>query len=715
MTLYTRLIALPKRHPVWTGALVALVMLVLLFDWNWFRHPLERYISDKTQRTFTISDLDVKLGWKLTPTIRMKDLHFSNAKWSQNGDVMARAEAVEFSVSLRDLPEKILVPRVALTKPDLLFERTADDRKNWVLSEPGDKSPSKLRISTLSVDQGRLRFFDHGQPFDIDVLASTFDPAKQEQVKDATMAPVNNRYSTQYKFSGKYHGAAYSGNALTGEVLSFQESEVPFPIKGDLVAGTTRVSVQGTIADAANISGIDTQLRIEGQTLANLYPFLLLPLPATPPYNLSGHLILKGNKYTMDDLTGKIGSSDVTGRAAYVNSKPRPLLTADLRSKLLDMADLGPVVGVQTKGSGGKPKISQAQTSTKASAVAAEKAIDPNRILPAGSFDGSRLQKMDAEVNLEAVKLKVPVDLPFESLRASLDLKNSVLKLQPLEFGFAGGIINSQITLDARKPIINTDATVNMRRIQVAKLIPDRKTFAQGAGLMGATIQLKGSGNSIADAAAKSNGRISAAIANGRLSNLLDAASGLNGGKIITLLAGGDKTIAVNCGGMAFDVRQGIGTSSLFVIDTEQTQILGEGGFSLASERFDFKISPMPKRVGILSLRTPVRVFGNFKNPDYSLEKGPLLARIGGAIALAAVAPLAALIPLLETGPGENTNCARVASEVGGAQKQAVASAKKTPAKVSVTDSQPAPTAAPTPDKAQALPTASPPKRKASE
>ena len=715
MTLYTRLIALPKRHPVWTGVLVALVMLVLLFDWNWFRHPLERYISDKTQRTFTISDLDVKLGWKLTPTIRMKDVHFANAKWSKNGDVMARAEAVEFSVSLRDLPDKILVPRVALTKPDLLFERMADDRKNWVLSDPGDKSPSKLRVSTLSVDQGRLRYFDHGQPFDIDVLASTFDPAKQEQVKDATVAPVNNQYSTQYKFSGKYQGAAYSGNALTGEVLSFQESEVPFPVKGNLVAGTTRVSVQGTIADAANISGIDTQLRIEGQTLANLYPFLLLPLPATPPYNLSGRLILKGDKYTMDDLTGKIGTSDVTGRAAYVNSKPRPLLTADLRSKMLDMADLGPVVGVQTKGSGGKPKISQAQTSTKASAVAAAKAIDPNRILPAGSFDGSRLQKIDAEVNLEAVRLKVPVDLPFESLRASLDLKNSILKLQPLEFGFAGGIINSQITLDARKPIINTDATVNMRRIQVAKLIPDRKTFAQGAGLMGATIQLKGSGNSIADAAAKSNGRISAAIANGRLSNLLDAASGLNGGKIITLLAGGDKTIAVNCGGIAFDVKQGIGTSSLFVIDTEQTQILGEGGFNFASERFDFKISPMPKRVGILSLRTPVRVFGNFKSLDYSLEKGPLLARIGGAIALAAVAPLAALIPLLETGPGENTNCARVASEVSSAQKQAVASAKKTPAKVSVTEPKPAPTTAPTPDKAQALPTEPPPKREASQ
>ena len=246
-------------------------------------------------------------------------------------------------------------------------------------------------------------------------------------------------------------------------------------------------------------------------------------------------------------------------------------------------------------------------------------------------------------------------------------------------------------------------------------MVPDDVAFAKGAGLMGATIKLKGSGNSIADAAAKSNGQISAAVANGRLSNLLDAASGLNGGKIITLLAGGDKTIAVNCGGMAFDVKDGIGTSSLFVIDTEQTQILGEGGFNLASEKFDFKISPKPKSVGILSLRTPVRVFGSFKKPDYALEKGPLVARVGGAIALAIVSPLAALIPLLETGPGENTNCARVASEVGGAEKQAVASAKKTPVKVSVTDPKPAPTSVLTPDQTKTLSTASPAKRKASE
>ena len=60
-------------------------------------------------------------------------------------------------------------------------------------------------------------------------------------------------------------------------------------------------------------------------------------------------------------------------------------------------------------------------------------------MLPSGSFDGSRLQKIDAEVDLVAKRLKVLVNLPLESLRASLRLNDSILKLAPLEFGFAGG------------------------------------------------------------------------------------------------------------------------------------------------------------------------------------------------------------------------------------------------------------------------------------
>ncbi|SEB19393.1 AsmA family protein [Variovorax sp. YR216] len=667
-----------RRHPIrsaFAGLMVLLVLAVLLFDWNWVRPPVERYISRKTHREFRMDDLHVRLG--LTPTIRMRGVRFGNADWSREDQPMAKIEQLEFSVSLRDLPEKILVPRVALTRPELLFERLPDNRKNWILSDPSDTAPSRLRISTLSVDHGRLRYIDHGEPFDLNVEAGTFDPARQEKVKNADAAPANDRYSTQYEFTGNYHGARFEGTALTGEVLSFQESGVPFPVQGELRAGTTRLWVEGTIADAASISGIDTQLRIEGRTLANLYPFLLLPLPASPPYRLEGHLILEGNRYTMDDLRGRIGSTDVYGKGAYIDLQPRPLLQADLHSNKLDLADLGPLIGIETRETGGKPKLTQAQTRDRPTARSTQKTVDPDHLLPSGSFEVSRLQKIDAEVNLHATRLEVPKGLPLESLKASLHLNDAVMKLAPVDFGFAGGTLAGRATLDARQPIIKSDVEIDLQGIRLDQFVPKDGAIAKGAGRVGATLRLSGEGNSIADAAAKSNGRVATTVVNGRVSNLLDAASGLNMGKVITLLVGGDKDIGINCGAAVFDVRNGRGQSSLFVIDTEQTQVLGDGWFDFGDERFDLTVAPKPKHVGLLSLRTPVRVYGSFSRADYQLKRGPLVARGAAVAALSMVGPLAPLIPLIETGPGQETDCAKVQQQTRGEARQANTSRKR--------------------------------------
>jgi AsmA family protein len=81
--------------------------------------------------------------------------------------------------------------------------------------------------------------------------------------------------------------------------------------------------------------------------------------------------------------------------------------------------------------------------------------------------------------------------------------------------------------------------------------------------------------------------------------------------------------------------------------------------------------------MGILSLRTPVQVYGSFKKADFKLEKGPLLARAGGALALAAIAPLAALIPLIETGPGQSTDCLALNRKLGAAENKTLAPPKK--------------------------------------
>jgi uncharacterized protein involved in outer membrane biogenesis len=685
----TQVFRLRRWQTVLLGLLTPLVVICLLFDWDWLRHPLERYVTRTTHREFRISNLDVDLGW--TPAIKMKDVVFGNAGWSSQASPMAQVQSLEFTVSLRDLLDhKILVPRVALSHADFLFEKAVDGRKNWLIQDSSQSTgASTFRISSISVNQGHLRYINHGEPMTVDIEANTFDPEVAPTVNHADAALHNTSYTTLYSFSGKYHEASFSGEALTGDVLSFQESGITFPIKGKLNAGTTRALVEGTIADVMNISAIDVQLQIKGSTLANLYPFLLLPLPASPPYEFRGHLVQKGDRYGIDDLSGKIGATDIRGSGDYLRREPRPLLTARLESTLLKLSDLGPIIGLETKETAAKAGVSvnptQADTNTREQAQTKERQSGGDKVLPAGrlaamgdgilprgKFDGRRISAIDADVDFAAAKLDAPTALPLESMKFSFHLHDAVAKLTPLQFGFAGGNIVSNITIDARQEkLLHSTIDTDFRHIQVAKLFPAMPKLAKGAGELGAQIRLKGTGASIADAAGTANGSLAVAIANGQVSNLVDALAGLNGGKIIALMVGGDKDIAVRCGGAAFRVRDGIGKSQLFVVDTEQTRVDGTGTFNLKDEQFNFTVTPKPKKPGILSLRTPLNLYGSFRHPQYGLDRGKLVLRVGSALALGLISPFAAILPLIETGSGTDSDCAQILAPVQDAQRQA--------------------------------------------
>jgi uncharacterized protein involved in outer membrane biogenesis len=686
--------AQPTRGLKILGVLLgAIAVFVLVFDWDWLRGPLNRAISAKTQRQFDSAHLDVRLGWH--PVAQLHDVVFANTDWAdpQGERPMARIGRLEFSLSLRDLWHgRLLVPRVALDRAELNFDKSADQRRNWVLTPPDQtNAPSRLRIASLSVRQGRLHYVDRSTPFDIAIEVDTVDPGLAAQGADAQAGSVHTRYTTRYRFAGRYHDAQFNGEALTGDVLSFQDARIPFPIQGRLVAGNTRLDVEGTVADVAQLSGIDVRLAIAGSTLANLYPFLLLPLPASPPYRLSGQLTLQDQRYALRDIRGQIGKTDVRGEAAYEQRAPRPLLTAQLHSQLLNLPDLGPMVGLTTKASPTGRPPSQADTATRGRAKATEQrssagralpsgSVRGERLLPSGAFEGGRLQAIDAEAELRAERIDAPDFIALKNLHVKLDLKDAVLRLAPFNVDLADGQIRSSLRLDAQQPVLRADLDLTARQLKLARLVPPSPRLVPSRGALGLRAQLSGSGNSIADLAAKSNGQVQAALSQGQVSNLLDALSGLNGGKVLSLLMGGDKPIAIHCGAAAFRVRNGQGRSEFFVIDTEDTRIDGEGQIDLDHERLNLTVTPKPKRPGIFSLRTPVHVRGSFRAPQWELDKTGLAMRAGGAVALALVNPLAALLPLIETGPGEDTNCHRLmASTAPAAQAAQPSSSRRKP------------------------------------
>ena len=97
-----------------------------------------------------------------------------------------------------------------------------------------------------------------------------------------------------------------------------------------------------------------------------------------------------------------------------------------------------------------------------------------------------------------------------------------------------------------------------------------------------------------------------------------------------------------------------------FIIDTDDATLVVSGNISLAQEQLDLTVNTHSKGLRVLSLRAPLYVRGSFKQPRVSVDKGVLAMRAGGAIALAVLAPVAALMPLVKTGPGENSECAKL-------------------------------------------------------
>jgi uncharacterized protein involved in outer membrane biogenesis len=479
--------------------------------------------------------------------------------------------------------------------------------------------------------------------------------------------------TTRVDFDGTYQGVKFTGGALAGSVLTFLDAGT-FPVLGHASADNTRVEVDGTMSDAVKLNVADARLRIAGGTLSELYPFLTLPLPNTHPYQVEGELRRTANGgYEYLHIRGKIGNSDIGGNGSYALQSPRPLLLADLHSNAADLADLGPLIGIQDS-----PTANAEPVYSKANALRhplrrgtggdgeGPKAASA-RVLPRRAFDVERLAVIDARVTFVADKMRSANVRALDSMRFTANVDDGILRLNPLDFGVAGGHLVANVTLDSHQQPAAWRSTITVRKVELARLFPDSPAMTRSEGVVSAELDIRGRGDSVGAALGNASGAMAATMEGGRISNLLDAELSLNGGKILALMIGGDRNIAIHCGALAFQFENGLGRSQAIVLDTEQTRTEGTGTIDLRDEKFDFQLRPKPKRPGILSLRAPLRLHGTFDHPEYSVDKGKVLARAGGAALLGAINPLAFFVPLIEPGKPSNGQCAGVLAAPAGA------------------------------------------------
>lgn len=626
-----------RRARIVLGVLfAALVLLLVLFDWNWFKRPLEMAVQASTGRQLRIDgDLDVDLG-RVTRLTAYR-ISFANAEWSKE-PVMASADRVEVGFEIWPLlfRREARIPEIRLVAPKLRLETGPQGAGNWVFG--GDSDGKPVRFRRIWIEDGRLQFFDAPKKTDIDIAVNSV------QARGKNTAPP-----IEIEGKGRWTGNAFDVSGRAESPLELSNSKEPYRIDLRADAGQTHAHARGNLLNPFELRYFNLQFTLAGQDMGNLYPLIGIATPSTPPYKLDGRLIRNADVWRYQDFTGTVGDSDLAGTANVTLGRKRPFLEANLISKRLDLDDLAGFLGAPPQVGGNET------TNPELKAQALQLAAD-TRVLPDKPYDLAKLRSMDADVRLKAHRINAP-SLPLDDMDAHLKLNDGIVELVPLNFGVAGGDIRSTIRMDAREALIRTRAQVSARRLNLSKLFPDVKLTQDAVGLIGGDIVIAGTGNSIAAMLGSADGDIALGMGHGQISNLLMELAGLDIAEALKFLVTKDRKVPIRCAFGDFAVKDGVMQSRALAFDTEDTIIVGQGNISLKDETLDLELRPRPKDRSILALRSPLVVGGTFKDPSFHPDFKRLGLRGALAVTLGSIAPPAALLATLELGPGKDSSC----------------------------------------------------------
>lgn len=642
------------------GILIAIpviaVIFILTFDWNKARPWLNAKVSEAIERPFAIrGNLNVEWevparkmapgdrnlrDWIPWPHLIANDVRVGNPSHMKQADM---AVVKQFSFSLNPLGllhHTIGIPVLRFDAPRVDLVRTDATHYNWAYKKKETESQWKLDLERVVLTDGVVRVVDAITKADVTAHVRTL--------------ANDTKYGIAFEVGGSYNGAPVTGGGKVGQVLSLKDQDTPYPVQADMRSGPSRIAIEGTVTSPAKLKAVDLQLELAGRSMARLYNFTGITLPETPAFSTSGRL--RGEldreygRWTYENFKGKVGSSDIHGKLVYEGGKPRGKLSGNVASNKLVFEDLGPLVGADSN------------ASKKARGV---EAVQPGgKVLPVEEFRTERWKAIDADVRYAADRIVREKTLPISKLSAHLIMKDGVITLAPLDFGVAGGTLRSTIRLDGSGKAGNTiaaTAKVSARHIQIKQLFPTIEQMQATVGQVNGDAQLSATGTSVAALLGSSNGEVKALVNQGTISKMLLEMAGLNVGNIVLTKLFGDKPVELNCLAADFDVKKGVMQSQVFVVDTKEAIINVNGNINLANEGMDLTIKPETKALRLFTLRAPLYVRGSFSDPDVSVDKKTLALKAGGAAALATIAaPVAALLPLINTGPGHDSDCGKL-------------------------------------------------------
>ena len=695
------------------GLLVVLLITLAVLDANAdaLRGPVARYASAHLGRKVSI---DGKLQLHLlswTPRAVINQLRIANPDWVPKSESihgpadMARIGRLQVSWSIPAmLKGELLLPYVGLDDSDIDVVRDAKERLNWSFSSGPAKpsaKPTRLPIlGGLHLGKGHL------------VVNDEVRKLRFTGTVKADQAPKGGALSLSLEGEGSINGEPFKLDA-SGDPLITAESHQPYTVESQITAGRTRVKSTLTINKPFDLGTVVADIDASGDDLADLYYLSGLALPNTAPYTVSGHLQRRGSRLDLTDFKGTLGNSDIHGKLSLETAGDRPMLTADLSTRLLDIKDLGPTLGSRAKVTPSSlsrqqarhsgqtaeestakarataPKAAKTGASANANTSAAAgntfdlqgaqpksaqtrsaeardadiKAANGQTLLPDAKLDLKRVRGMDANVKYHAEGVKTD-KMSIREILLDLHLDQGVMTFTPVSFVLPQGKLTSNIRVDASKDVPEVEIDSRLTQVRLSQFKTKDGEAPIDGTMMGRAI-LHGRGKSLHEIGATAAGTLSIVVPHGDIRSAFAELLGINAARGLgLLLAKNEEKTGIRCGVADFKAAGGVFAAQDIVIDTDNVLILGKGQVDLGPESLDLTLNGQPKKPRLFRIKSPIQLSGTLEKPKVSLNAGNTPGQIAIATALGVLAtPLAAVLAFIDPGLAKDADCSALLAE----------------------------------------------------
>ena len=640
-----RRLPLPARILLWIiGIFFALWLILFITKGRFLKHPFERIVSSRLDRPVRVGG-DFQLYFDpVTIKFRARQMVVANTRWASR-PAFFRADLIDSRIAPLSLlfGDRYRLRWLELRNAAVDLEWSRDGMSNtWTFGDPLRKGePLNLPLIRRAALTGTtLRYRDPRMQLAADL---GFETVKAQ----------DTRFASDVRFSGAgtMRGRPFT---LRGGLLS--PDEMVTGGRNQLAlhaqAGATVLEVSGTLPGATEIEGADLRLVTHGPNLARLFDFLGVAIPETRAYRFTSALTKVDGEWRFTHLKGRFGDSDLAGRMTVSQPDDRLLLKAALATRSLDIVDVGPFIGYDPERLAKQGKAGAIQTVDGAP-----------RVLPDAPLRVEALRNFDARLRYDIGRIRAD-NVPLSNIGLTLSLDRSLLTLSPLTFDMSGGHVSSDISINARTQPVRTSYDIRLSPTPMGKLLARWGVEESGTtGTIKARVRMTGLGNTLHDSLSASNGRIAVILPAGSMWARNVQLSELDIGTFITKMFQKKlkDPVEINCGLIAFTVRDGVAAADPIIIDTRKNVMLGRGGFSFRNESLDLAFRADGKKFSLFSGQSPIGINGTFARPGIDVISPELVARGGAAAALGiAATPLASVLAFVDVGDAKSAACGPV-------------------------------------------------------